>query len=198
MDGLLKADKVFCIGLNKTGTTSLESALQELGYSMGSQAAGEILLRQYLTRNFGPIIEFCKTADAFQDIPFGLPYTFVLLDHFFPNANFILSIRDSPDQWYLSDVSFQKKFFNIDVEPTAEMLQSCEYRYKGFMWDSQWGVMSLPQNDIFNREKRLNFYNRYNECVYGLFPGETQLFANQPCGSNELFGHVFVFTEDTG
>ena len=50
--------KVFCIGLNKTGTTSLELALQELGYRMGNQPTAELLIEPWARRDFGPIIEF--------------------------------------------------------------------------------------------------------------------------------------------
>ena len=79
-------EKVFCIGCNKTGTTSLKQALSDLGYRMGPQRSGELLLKEYLARDFMSIVEFCTTADAFQDIPFSLPYTYLILDHYFKNA----------------------------------------------------------------------------------------------------------------
>jgi len=81
---------VFCIGLVKTGTTSLERALKDLGYRLGDQRKGEALLPAYAVRNFRPIVEFCLTADAFQDAPFSYPFTYIALDQSFPNARFIL------------------------------------------------------------------------------------------------------------
>ena len=74
--------KVFCIGRNKTGTTSLKLALQELGYKMGSQPQGERLIKDWKNNNFSPIIELAKTADAFQDIPFSYNNTYKHRIHF--------------------------------------------------------------------------------------------------------------------
>src|SRR2546429_7047723 len=85
-------ERVFCIGLARTGTTSLEEALKVLGYRLGDQRQGELLLRAYVERNFRPIVEFCLTAEAFQDVPFSLPFTYIALDQSFPNAKFVLSV----------------------------------------------------------------------------------------------------------
>lgn len=156
------SDKVFCIGLNKTGTTSLEKALRDLGYRVGSQAKGEMLLAAYLRGEFTPIIEFCKTADAFQDIPFSLPFTYVPLDSAFSNAKFILSVRDTPEEWYHSLVRFMTQFFD-GVRPTAAMLKECDYRYRGFMWDSMYGVLPLPAEDPFHKSTTIDFYNAHND-----------------------------------
>jgi 3-oxoacyl-[acyl-carrier-protein] synthase III len=55
--------KIFCVGCNKTGTTSLEVALRELGYIMGDQATAELLTIQYWgKRDFRRIIRYCYTA----------------------------------------------------------------------------------------------------------------------------------------
>ena len=35
-ESVFEAEKVFCIGLSKTGTTSLEQALKDLGYRLGA------------------------------------------------------------------------------------------------------------------------------------------------------------------
>ncbi|WP_417890152.1 hypothetical protein [Xanthomarina gelatinilytica] len=36
--------KIFCIGHNKTGTTTIESVLKDFGYAMGNQVKGDIFL----------------------------------------------------------------------------------------------------------------------------------------------------------
>jgi hypothetical protein len=89
---------VFCIGRNRTGTTSLQRALQDLGFKLGVQAAAELLLHHWAPREFGPIVRYCKTAQAFQDTPFSLPYTYQIVDYAFPGWKFILSIRDDEDE----------------------------------------------------------------------------------------------------
>src|SRR4051812_14602679 len=97
-------EKVFCIGLNKTGTTSMKKVLENFGYKLNIQREAEMLSVEYSKRNFKPVIDHCLTADAFQDAPFSFPYTFVILDHYFPNAKFVLTVRDSTEQWYKSMV----------------------------------------------------------------------------------------------
>jgi hypothetical protein len=52
--------KVFCIGANKTGTTSVEMALKDLGYRMGDQDAAQGLLDSYGKRQFADIVSFCS------------------------------------------------------------------------------------------------------------------------------------------
>ena len=84
--------KIFCIGAGKTGTTSIEKALSDFGYNMGNQSEGELLLDDYIQRNFKAIINFCKTADAFQDAPFCFQHTYQALDQYYPKAKFVLTI----------------------------------------------------------------------------------------------------------
>lgn len=102
----LQNKKIFCIGRNKTGTTSLAQALTDLGYRVGDQRTAELLMEDWGQRDFKRIIQYCHTADAFQDIPFSLRYTFQAIDTAFPGSKFILSVRDSADQWYQSLVRF--------------------------------------------------------------------------------------------
>ena len=91
--------KIFCIGLNKTGTTSLEKAMIDLGYLIGDQRQAELLFDDWVKRDFSKLIEYCKTAVFFQDSPFSYPYTYVAIDQAFPNSKFILTIRDDAEQW---------------------------------------------------------------------------------------------------
>src|SRR5690554_812633 len=82
--GRLKKDsdpKIFGIGANKTGTTSLKAAMRAMGYSIGDQRIAENLVTDWAKRDFARIVEYCRSAQFFQDIPFSKPYTFVVLDH---------------------------------------------------------------------------------------------------------------------
>lgn len=87
--------KIFCVGLNKTGTTSLKKEMENLGYIVGDKKKGRNMIDFWAKREFKPIIRFCKTAEFFQDAPFSFPYTFIALDQAFPNSKFILLLRDS-------------------------------------------------------------------------------------------------------
>lgn len=166
---LHKRSKVFCIGRNKTGTTSLQRALEDLGYKVGDQAKAEMLIHHYARRDFRPIIAYCHTAEAFQDIPFSLPYTYEILDHAFPKAKFILSIRDNEDEWYQSLIRFQRKRLRLESGPTREDLQNDPYRYKGFLWDANQIVYGAPEDDPFNEKILKEHYLKHNTDVKTYF-----------------------------
>ena len=40
-------DKVFVIGMNKTGTTTLYATLKDLGFEMGDSKVGEVMAAEY-------------------------------------------------------------------------------------------------------------------------------------------------------
>lgn len=162
-------EKVFCIGLNKTGTTSIEKALQDLGYKLGNQVAGEMLLKEYAVRNFKPILNFCHTADAFQDAPFSYPFTFLFLDEHFPNAKFILTVRDNADQWYESMVNFHAKLFGNGKIPTKEDLQKAVHIYEGRPWEGNRVLFNTPEDDVYHKPTLISYYERHNADVREYF-----------------------------
>lgn len=165
----LDAEKVFCIGLVKTGTTSLERALKDLGYKLGDQHEGEALLPAYATRNFRPIVEFCLTAEAFQDAPFSFPFTYLVLDQSFPNAKFILSVRDDSDQWYRSLIRFHGNLFAGGRIPVKDDLVRATYSYPGFVWESNRVLVNTPEDDIYHRPTLVSYYERHNADVRDYF-----------------------------
>ncbi len=159
---LFDKEKVFCIGLNKTGTTSLEAALGELGYVLGNQVAGEMTLRDYARRDFTTLLQFCHSADAFQDAPFSFPFTFIVLDQHFPNAKFILTVRDSAEQWYRSLTAFHSKRFGHGRVPTKEDLLNAGYRYRGRAWEANRILFNTPEDDPYCKPVLLSYYEHHN------------------------------------
>lgn len=168
-------EKVFCIGFPKTGTTSLECVLTDLGYRLGDQAQGELLLRAYAKRNFKKIVEFCQTADAFQDAPFCFPFTYIALDQSFPRAKFILSVRDDADQWYRSLTTFHGQQFAGGRVPEKEDLIRATYSYPGFMWDAIRFVYDTPEGDIYQKPTLVSSYDRHNKDVRDYFRFKSNL-----------------------
>ena len=66
---LLVKDKVkyFCIGRNKTGTTSLKKAFEDLGFIVGDQRAAELLAdRQHFYNDLEALIKYGKTVQWTQ------------------------------------------------------------------------------------------------------------------------------------
>lgn len=165
--------KVFCVGRNKTGTTSLEAALRSLGFRMGLQARGEMLMRDWARRDFTRILALCRTADAFQDVPFSCDHTFRVLDEQFPGSKFILTIRDSPEQWYESLVRFHTRIVRKGRLPTADDLKAFHYRYPGYLWDSAQFVYGVDEAALYDREIYISHYRSHNQRV-------VEYFRNRP------------------
>lgn len=87
--------KVFCIGLNKTGTTSLGVCLQQLGFRHSSFNLA--LLEEVALGEQERLMAEVQSHDSFDDWPY--PLVFELLDQHFPGSRFILSRRSSAERW---------------------------------------------------------------------------------------------------
>ena len=90
--------KIFCIGLNKTGTISLHQALTDLGFASlhwGGPASRRAVERAI--REGAPLLEHLGDYDAYSDIQ-RLSMSFDVLDRQYPGSRFILTTRDV-DEW---------------------------------------------------------------------------------------------------
>lgn len=160
--------KIFCVGLNKTGTTSIGVALSNLGLSVCSPILGEKLLDDWAQRDFRRIIELCGTADAFEDVPFSLPFTYQALAMTFPDGKFILTVRDSPEQWYESLVGYHSLLFGDGRKPTAEQLKKARYRYPGWIW--RWHTCQYGEDcEPYDKARYLDQYKRHEANVMDYF-----------------------------
>ena len=165
-----KSSKIFAIGNNKTGTTSLKVAIEDLGFIIGEQRPAELMHHHWAKRDFKPLIEFCKTAEFFQDFPFSKPFTFIALDQAFPNSKFILTVRDSPEQWDNSVTKFHAKLWGKNGRiPTKEDLMEAPYIYKGFAWEMKLYMNITPENDLYQKDLLIKSYIDYNESVIKYF-----------------------------
>jgi hypothetical protein len=109
----MSKSKVFCIGANKTGTSTLESVLRGLGLRVPNQQEQEMQLVDAVREgNFSRVVDFCNKYDAFQDAPFSKEHNYIIFDALFPDSKFILTIRPQGD-WYKSLVRFHKKTFRF-------------------------------------------------------------------------------------
>jgi hypothetical protein len=175
-----KYNKIFCIGSGKTGTTSLEKLLTQFGFIMGNQPAAEVLSRDWLLkRDARRIIDYCYTAEAFQDAPFGFPDLYKILDEHFPNSKFILSVRNNADEWFASLVRFHTKLFSSDPNrpPDENDLKNALHCYKGYMYEGyyanygQFGIAPYEPTAYKNEYLKLNeakrdyFKNRPNDFI---------------------------------
>jgi len=97
--------KIFCVSMQRTGTTSVGKFFRDFGFSWAGWPAnrdndwsGSWYEGDY-ERIFSS--EDFRLANAYEDGPWFLPGFYKVLYHRFPEAKFILFTRD-PDKWFQS------------------------------------------------------------------------------------------------
>lgn len=97
--------KVFCIGFNKTATTSVLQAFQILGLhpaaSPNTLPGDQQLIRTALKGDFQPLVEVARQYRSFKDRPWNIGACYQAMDQAFPGSRFILTLRDE-DAWWRS------------------------------------------------------------------------------------------------
>lgn len=137
--------KVFCVGFQKTGTTSLFAALSELGYRTAA-VIGRDLSAAELQKNGGKLcVETARNFDAVQDMPWPLFYQD--LDSAYPKSKFILTVRDA-ESWFGSI----EKHFGSEPSTMQEFIYGEEAMF--------------PAG---NKERYLQVYNSHNQQIRDYF-----------------------------
>ena len=129
---VFKRSKIFVIGFNKTGTTSVHSALLEFDIYVGDQQQGEMTLNDIIKGDYTNLFAYCDQAEAFQDVPFSCPNVYKALDKKYPNSKFILTVRENESQWFNSIVKFHGKLWANGNVPTKNDLENAVYIEKGY------------------------------------------------------------------
>ncbi|WP_299106678.1 sulfotransferase [uncultured Winogradskyella sp.] len=85
--------KIFCIGYNKTGTTTLGKSLKMLGYKHSSFDR-KIYRKYYLKSKYNKIIDYTSKFESFDDLPWLKEDMIPVLDKAFPGSKFIYLTRE--------------------------------------------------------------------------------------------------------
>lgn len=140
---------VFCVGFQKTGTTSLKKALKILGFDVAPFVR---LDREVIFSSLESVVDDLTTRyDAFQDNPW--PLMFKYLDAKHPSSKFILTTREA-DKWTASIV----KHFSSRESPTREWIYG-----SGSPLGNEARYLKI-YND-HNQEVRKYFANRPNDLL---------------------------------
>lgn len=107
--------KVFCIGFQKTGTSSMRDAMAQLGFRVAGKYGDGLSLNELRARYVEMGLELAREYDVVQDMPWPLIYR--ELDAAFPGAKFILTKRDL-DGWTNSMV----KHFGTKTNARRELI----------------------------------------------------------------------------
>jgi len=142
-------DKVFGLGLGKTGTTTLGYCLDKLGYKIHD---GDIsLVKPWVNGDMEIFDNLMKNYDAFEDEPWCFMYK--ELYHKYPNAKYILTIRKNPNIWLRSKL-------NHSLNTSIRGRMNCAY-YNYYCFGYQYV--------IDNEQKFIDIYNKHNNDVTDYF-----------------------------
>jgi hypothetical protein len=162
--------KIFGIGLSKTGTTSLASALEILGYrtrdypGLSTYAPGDLA-------SIDPLV--LAQNEALTDTP--IPSFYRELDQRYPGAKFILTVRDM-DGWLLSC----KKQFTVRH---AEKQNDANNRL----------FLDLYGTSVFDEELFRRGYQRFVEGVMAHFKGRPQDLLVLDVAAGQGWGELCTF-----
>ena len=146
--------KIFGIGLNKTGTTTLGQCGKILGYRCTS--CDRNLLEDVVLRNdFTRVKQTVSHYNFFEDWPWPLIYK--ELDHLYPGSKFILTTRNNEYNWLES-----LKSHSLRTHPTIH----CRKLAYGY---------NYPQK---HELQYLEFYKRHNDKVRTYFKGRDNDFID--------------------
>jgi hypothetical protein len=82
------------------------------------------------------------------------------------------------ESWYNSITRFHSKLFADGRRiPTKEDLKNANYRYKGFVWDTNRAVYNSPENDPYNKEMLISNYSKHNKDVLDYFKNNPNFLA---------------------
>lgn len=139
--------KVFGIGLNKTGTSTLGACLRTLGFNHLYDV--QRLSKFHFDGDHASLFNIVDQYDSFEDWPIPLIYK-ELNDRYGDDALFILTERITPEAW-VNSLSRHAKRINFEG---ARALRTKIYGYEG------------PDG---HEDEHIAFYNRHNAEVVDYF-----------------------------
>lgn len=134
--------KIYCIGMHKTGTTSMEKALDKLGYRIATE--NSTFVPELREGRFRRLNKYLNAYDGLSDFPFFFHYKD--LDRITKKSKFILTVRDEKS-WIDSVLNHFGKF---------------DYDKHGMYYDG----VDNPKKDP---EKYLDVYRKHNREVKEYF-----------------------------
>lgn len=167
--------KVFCVGRNKTGTTSLRVFFNSVGYRVAPQIEGEKLIYQ---SGFEPDERFWRWVekyDVFQDAPFSWTWMLPHLIGRYPDAKFILSVRDESQRYY-SLINHHLEHLGLPKTATTsqiiERMKADDYVAPGYFYAAYVKQNGVPSEDdpVYDEQHFRSTYVQHNATVRDSIP----------------------------
>jgi len=145
--------KVFCIGMNKTGTTTMTKVFKKLNYRVAPQIKQEINIGDIkIKNNHQRIKKFCWKYNFFQDLPFSQGDIYQSIDKIYPKSKFILTIRD-PNKWFDSLCNFHLIYFRKMGFNFKNINEVKEEHMRKFNWIKEGYYYEYTKNFWINEQK---------------------------------------------
>lgn len=152
--------KVFCVGMNKTGTSTIKHCFERLGLfpiaspKTYSPEERREIRRFYEDKNYQAMLKLAENYRSFEDRPWNIWSMYRQLHERFPDSLFILTVRD-PESWWRST----ERWITI-TKPEVLPLYQLHLRV-----------------DQPTREPMIDSYQRYNREVIEYFAGTGRLLV---------------------
>ncbi len=171
--------RVFCVGRNKTGTSTLGRVLGELGYRVAPQIQGERLIFKAGMRADERFWSWVQNYEAFQDLPFSAAWFLPKLVQRFPEDRYILTVRD-PDDWFESLRNHH--FQHLGLEPNCDgalirqRIEADTYVAAGYFASVLRAAYGdLPDDLLYDRSTFISAMLNHNDTVRAIVPSNNLL-----------------------
>jgi len=191
----MKKDKIFCIGFPKTGTTSLEKALEELGYNVcrGNYKNNHTnyLIGLFYNKDFDEIDKIISYYDVFADLPWGGTEFYKYLFKKYPKAKFIHSFRQ-PESWYKS---LEKMITKLDPNLKTAMNSFHKGGRYGAVYylEKEYEITQLYQNE----EKIKSHYIKINNEIEHFFKNNSKTYLKIKITEGEGWSRICKFLNES-
>ena len=184
--------KIFCIGSNKTGTTSLTKVLKILGYSVCPEEIVFYPFSKYFydhqKGNFDSLFELVEKYDSFEDRPWNHIDFYKILDVKYPDSKFILTIRNT-ENWINSYRRWSDKIKLRDMWFYTLVSQVC-YGNNDFLSDED----NMRKKYEERNQEIIDYFKESDKLLILDFENESDWkpicnFLNKPIPSSE-FPHL--------
>jgi hypothetical protein len=141
--------KIFGIGLNKTGTSSLGDYFELLGYKLYCRPTSKNI--EIAKRNPEYFDKIINEHQVFEDWPWALPSLYKYIYNKYPTSKFILTMRENEEKWFDSLYRHSQR-----TGPTEQRKQIYGYH------DPE------PKNND-NKQQHIKIYMKHYENVINFF-----------------------------
>ena len=177
--------KVFCVGMNKTGTTTMLKIFKKLNFRVAPQIKQALDIGEIKSKDENQKIKkFCQRYNFFQDLPFSQGDFYKTINQIFPRSKYILTTRDS-DKWFKSLcnfhlIYFKKMGFNFKdiTEVKKEHLKKFDWIKEGFYYDytKNFWISEIKDNQLiynwnllYNKDHYIHVYEKRNKEIEDYF-----------------------------